>query len=158
MSAKPSKFMNIETWSVKKKAIMGRSMTDLPVHSPRQNLSYAQNPLVTVTIEAASVTHREKEVCLGTHPRNTEIPKKIAGVFIEGIMEDCDEDGGEGSDPPNRSFIRRRLDEQSRQVEHTVSQKMNSLLEVIRNNSDTHTKLLELLVSRAFEGGPTNQS
>ncbi|KAM1936834.1 hypothetical protein ACFX15_014060 [Malus domestica] len=35
---------------------------------------------------------------------------------------------------------------------------MNSLLEVIRNNGDTHTRLLELLVSRAFEGGPIDQS
>ncbi|KAM1304563.1 hypothetical protein ACFX2F_022210 [Malus domestica] len=44
-------------------------------------------------------------------------------------MDDYDEDDGEGSDPPTRSFLRRRLDEQSRQVEQTVVQKMNTLLE-----------------------------
>ncbi|KAM1400699.1 hypothetical protein ACFX2F_027945 [Malus domestica] len=95
---------------------MGKSMIDLPVQSPGQNLSHAQNPLVTVIPEAASVTHQEKEVCLGTQPCNIKIPNKTACVFIEGILEDCDEDGGEGSDPLTRSFIRRRLDEQSRQV------------------------------------------
>ncbi|KAM1746160.1 hypothetical protein ACFX11_012815 [Malus domestica] len=72
---------------------MRKSTIDLPVQSPGQNLSHAQNPLVTVTPEPASATHQEKEVCLG--------------VFIEGIVDDCDEDGGEGSDPPTRLFLRR---------------------------------------------------
>ncbi|KAM2724732.1 hypothetical protein EV1_027520 [Malus domestica] len=79
---------------------MGRSATDLPVQSLRQEVSHARNPIVTVTPEAASVTHRENEVCLGAQPRNTEVPNQTAGIFIEGIVEDCDEDGGEGSDPP----------------------------------------------------------
>ncbi|KAM1863955.1 hypothetical protein ACFX14_004232 [Malus domestica] len=78
---------------------MRKSTTDLPVESPEQNLSHAQNPLVTVTPEAASVTHRENEVCLGTQPSNTEISNKTTGVFIKGIVEDCDEHGGEDSDP-----------------------------------------------------------
>ncbi|KAM2085483.1 hypothetical protein ACFX1R_023155 [Malus domestica] len=99
---------------------MGKSATDLPVQSPGQEVSHAQNPIVAVTPEAASVTYRENEVCLGTQPRNTEVPNRTACVFIKGIMEDCDEDCDEGSDPQTRSFIRRRLDEQSRQVEQTV--------------------------------------
>ncbi|KAM1262181.1 hypothetical protein ACFX14_027303 [Malus domestica] len=102
---------------------MGKSTTDLPVQSLGQEVSHAQNPIVAVTSEAASVTHRENEVCLGTQPGNTGVPNQTAGVFIEGIVEDCDEDGGEGSDLPTRSFLRRRLDEQSRQVEQTVGKK-----------------------------------
>ncbi|KAM1489629.1 hypothetical protein ACFXTH_032635 [Malus domestica] len=108
---------------------MGKSTTNLPVQSPGQEVSHARNPLIAVTHEAASVTHRENEVCLGTQPRNTEVPNRTACVFIEWIMEDCNEDSDEGSDPPTRSFLRRRLDEQSRQIEQTVIQKMNNLLE-----------------------------
>ncbi|KAM1804002.1 hypothetical protein ACFX1R_031551 [Malus domestica] len=92
-------------------------MIDLPVQNLGQEVSHARNLLVAVTPEAASVTHREKEVCLGTQPRNTEVPNRTACIFIQGIMEDCDEDGGEGFDPQTRSFIRRRLDEQFREVE-----------------------------------------
>ncbi|KAM2904144.1 hypothetical protein COP2_003895 [Malus domestica] len=105
--------MTVEIRSVKKKTIIGKLTTDLPVQSPRQEVSYARNPLVAVTPEATSVTHRENEVCLSTQPRNTEVPNRNAGVFIEGLMDDCDKDGGEGSDPHTRSFLRRRLDEQS---------------------------------------------
>ena len=152
--AKTTKFMTIETRSVKKKTVMGKSTTDLPIQTPGQDLSQAQNPLIAITPEVTSATRRENEACPDGQPRNAEIPNKTTGVSIEGIMEDCDEDGGDGSDPPTRSFLRRRLDEQSRQVEQTVSQKLNSLLEVIRRNGDTHTKLLELLVNRVFEGGP----
>ncbi|KAM1543567.1 hypothetical protein ACFX1Z_013208 [Malus domestica] len=102
---------------------MGKSATDLPVQSPRQEVSHAQNPIVAVTLEATSVTHRENEVCLGTQPRNTELPNRTASVFIEGIVEDCNQDGGEGSDPQTPSFLRKRLDEQSLQVEQTVVKK-----------------------------------
>ncbi|KAM1242648.1 hypothetical protein ACFX2G_034982 [Malus domestica] len=42
--------------------------------------------------------------------------------------------------------------------QQTVSQKKNSLLEVIRNTGDAHTRLLELLVSRVFKGGRVVQS
>ncbi|KAM2541808.1 hypothetical protein TB2_021327 [Malus domestica] len=86
---------------------MGKSATDLLVQSPGQKVSHARNPIVAVTPKAASVTHRENEVCLGTQPRNVEIPNRIADVFIEGIVKDCDKDSGEGSDPPTRSFLRR---------------------------------------------------
>ncbi|KAM2405023.1 hypothetical protein ACFXTH_032286 [Malus domestica] len=34
---------------------------------------------------------------------------------------------------------------------------MNSLLDVIRSNGDTYTRLCELLVSKAFEDGPVGQ-
>ncbi|KAM0970172.1 hypothetical protein FF1_018298 [Malus domestica] len=130
---------------------MGKSATDLPVQSPGQEVSHARNLIVVVIPEAASVTHRENEVCLGTQPRNTEVPNRTTCVFIEGIVDDCDDDGGEGFDPPTRSFLRRRLDEQFQQVEQTVGQKMNNLLEVIRSNGETHTRLLEPLVSKVFE-------
>ncbi|KAM1181346.1 hypothetical protein EV1_020015 [Malus domestica] len=73
-------------------------------------------------------------------------------------MEDCDEDGGEGSDPPTRSFLRRRLDEQSRQVEQAVGHKMNRLLEVIQSNGEIQTQLLELIVSKVFEEKPVDQA
>ncbi|KAM2867360.1 hypothetical protein COP2_023287 [Malus domestica] len=124
---------------------MGKSTTDLPVQSPGQEMSHARNPIVIVTPEAVSVTHRENEVCLDTQLQNTKVPNRTTGIFIEGIVEDNDEDSGKDSDPPTRSFLRRRLDEQSRQVEQTVGQKMNNLLKVIRSNGETYTRLLELL-------------
>ncbi|KAM2155557.1 hypothetical protein PS1_047756 [Malus domestica] len=102
---------------------MGKSTTDLPVHSPGQEVSHARNLIVTVTPKAASVTQRENKVCLSTQPRNAEVPNRTACVFIEGIVEDCNKDGSERSDPSTRSFLQRRLDEQSRQVEQTIGQK-----------------------------------
>ncbi|KAM2270361.1 hypothetical protein ACFXTI_037811 [Malus domestica] len=105
-SAKTTKFMTIEIQLVKKKTTMGKLTTDLPVWSLGQEVSHARNPIVAVTPEAANVTHREKEVCLSTQPRNSEVPNRIAGVFIERIVEDWDEDGGEGSNLPTRSFFR----------------------------------------------------
>ncbi|KAM2040232.1 hypothetical protein COP2_034847 [Malus domestica] len=84
---------------------MGKSATDLPVQSPRQEVSHARNPIIAMTPKAASVTHWGKEVCLDDQPQNTEIHNRTTGVFIEGIVDDCDEDGGKGSDPPTRSFL-----------------------------------------------------
>ncbi|KAM1171369.1 hypothetical protein ACFX1T_021674 [Malus domestica] len=86
---------------------MGKSTIDLLVQSPGQKVSHARNPIVAVTHKAASVTHRENEVCLGTQPRNAEIPNRTADVFIEEIVKDCDKDGSEGSNPPTKSFLRR---------------------------------------------------
>ncbi|KAM1513256.1 hypothetical protein ACFX1Z_024708 [Malus domestica] len=96
---------------------MGKSTIDLPIQNIRQNVSQAQNPLSTVTLESTSATHREKKVGFDGQLRSLEIPNKNTCVLNEGIMENCDEDGGEGSDLPTRSFLRRRLDEQSRTVE-----------------------------------------
>ncbi|XP_048427893.1 uncharacterized protein LOC125468079 [Pyrus x bretschneideri] len=76
----------------------------------------AKNPIIVAPPEATSATRRDNEICLGGQSHNPEVPNQTAGIFVEGIMEDCDEDGGEGSDPPTRSFLRRRLDEQYRQV------------------------------------------
>ncbi|KAM1682959.1 hypothetical protein ACFXTN_031177 [Malus domestica] len=110
--------MTIKTRSVKKKTVIGKSTTNFPVQNPRQDdLSQAQNLPTAVTPEAASVTRQENEVCLNGQPHNAEIPNKTNVIFIEEIVEDCDEDGGEGSDSPTRSFLRRRLEEQSREVE-----------------------------------------
>ncbi|KAM2507027.1 hypothetical protein EV2_030151 [Malus domestica] len=86
---------------------MGKSATDLPVQSPGQEVSHVRNPIVAVTLEATSATHRKKEMCLGGQPQNTEVLNRTAGIFIEGIVDNCDEDGGEGSDPPTRLFLRR---------------------------------------------------
>ncbi|KAM0966570.1 hypothetical protein ACFX2C_022311 [Malus domestica] len=90
---------------------MGKSTTNLPIQNPGQeDSSQAHNPLVVVTPEAISTTPREKDVSFGDQPHNTGTPNKIRDVLIE----DCDEDGGEDSDSPTRSFFQRRLEEQSR--------------------------------------------
>ncbi|KAM2715579.1 hypothetical protein EV2_045174 [Malus domestica] len=110
-SAKAMKFMAIETRSVKKKTVMGKSTTNLPVQNPRQDgLPQAHNPSTTVTLEATSATRRENEVNLGGQTRDTKIPTKMTkGIFVEGLVENCDEDNGEACDLPIRSFLRRRL-------------------------------------------------
>ena len=66
--AKTTEFMTIETRSVKKKSDMGKSTTDLPIQTPRQNSSQAQNPLVVVTPESTSATRQEKEIGLDGQP------------------------------------------------------------------------------------------
>ncbi|KAM2503753.1 hypothetical protein PS1_037743 [Malus domestica] len=96
---------------------MGKSTTNLPIQNIGQNVPHAQNLLSGVTPEYTSATRREKEVGLCGQLRNLEIPNKNTCVLNEGIMEDCDKDGSEVSDPPTRLFLRRRLDEQSRTVE-----------------------------------------
>ncbi|XP_068344143.1 uncharacterized protein [Pyrus communis] len=136
---------------------MGKSTADLPVQGLGQDLHPAKKPIIVAPPEATSATRRENEIYLGGQPHNSEVPNQIAGIFVEGIVEDCDDDGGEGSDPPTRSFLRRRLDEQYGQVEQSIGQNMNDLLEAIRNNNDTQTKILELLVSKAFEDGQVGQ-
>ncbi|KAM1059909.1 hypothetical protein ACFX2B_024375 [Malus domestica] len=129
---------------------MGKSTTDLPIQNIRQNVSHAQNPLSAVTPESTSTTCREKEAGLGGQLRSLEIPNKNTCVLNEGIVEDCDEDGGEGSDPPTRSFLQRRLDEQSRTIEQTFSRGIDKLHDVIRSTSETQTILLEILVSKVY--------
>ncbi|KAM1878562.1 hypothetical protein ACFX14_040537 [Malus domestica] len=90
---------------------MGKLTTDLPIQNIGQSVSQAQNPLSAVTPESTSTTRREKEIGLGGQLSSLVIPNKNTCVLNEGIFEDCDEDGGEGSDPPTRSFFRRRLGE-----------------------------------------------
>ncbi|KAM1294779.1 hypothetical protein ACFX2H_014662 [Malus domestica] len=134
---------------------MGKTMTNLPVHNPGQeDLSGAHNPLVAVTSEATSTMPREKDVGLGDQPHNAGTPNKIEGVLIE----DCDEDGGEGSDPPTRSFFQRRLEEQSRQFEQTFSREIKGILKGIRGYSAVHTRLLEVLVNNTQNIGYADQS
>ncbi|KAM1041459.1 hypothetical protein ACFX2C_030629 [Malus domestica] len=105
--AKTTKFMPIETRSIKKKTAMGKSTIDLPIQNIGQSVSQAQNPLSAVIPESTSATRREKEVSLGGQLRSLEIHNKNTCVLNEGIVEDCDEDDGEASDPPTRSFLRR---------------------------------------------------
>ncbi|KAB2634686.1 boron transporter 2 [Pyrus ussuriensis x Pyrus communis] len=50
--ARPSEFMTIETRSVKKKTIMGKSTTDLPVQGLGQDLPQAQNLIIVALPEA----------------------------------------------------------------------------------------------------------
>ncbi|KAM0971009.1 hypothetical protein ACFX15_018411 [Malus domestica] len=84
---------------------MGKSTTDLPIQNIGQSVPQAQNPLNAVTLESTSATRREREVNLGSQLRSLEVPNRNTCVLNEGIMEDCDKDGGEGSDPPTRSFL-----------------------------------------------------
>ncbi|KAM1804820.1 hypothetical protein ACFX12_030642 [Malus domestica] len=97
---------------------MGKSTIDLPIQNIGQSVSQAQNPLSAVTPESTSATRREKKVSLGS------------------------------SDPPTRSFLRRRLDEQSQMVKQTFSRGIDKLHDVIRSTSETQTRLLEVLVSK----------
>ncbi|KAM2239366.1 hypothetical protein ACFXTI_008924 [Malus domestica] len=90
---------------------MGKSITDLPIQNIGQSVPHAQNPLNAVTPESTSATCREREVNLGDQLRSLEVPNRNTCILNEGIMEDFDEDGGEGFDPSTRSFIRKRLDE-----------------------------------------------
>ncbi|KAM0993550.1 hypothetical protein ACFX2A_009323 [Malus domestica] len=144
--------MPIETRSVKKKIAIGKSTVDLPTQNIGHSVPQAQNPISAVTPESTSATRREREVNLGGQFRSLEIPDRNTCVLNEGIIEDCDEDGGEGSDPPTRSFLRKRLDEQSRTVEQTFSRGIDKLHDVIRNTSEAQTRLLEILVSKVSDG------
>ncbi|KAM0975098.1 hypothetical protein ACFX2C_018179 [Malus domestica] len=128
--------MPIETRSVKKKTAIGKSTADLPNQNIGHHVPQAQNPISAVTPESMSVTRREREVNLGGQVRSLEIPDRNTCVLNEGVIEDCDEDGGEGSDPPTRSFLRKRLDEQSRTVEQTLSRGIDKLHDVIRNSNE----------------------
>ncbi|KAM1481841.1 hypothetical protein ACFXTO_034218 [Malus domestica] len=99
--------MPIETRSVKKKTAMGKSIADFPIQNIGQSVPQAQNPISAVTPESTSATRREREVNLGGQFRSLEVPNRNTCVLNEGIMKDCDEDGGEGTDPPTRSFLRK---------------------------------------------------
>ncbi|XP_070668828.1 uncharacterized protein [Malus domestica] len=133
---------------------MGKSTADLPSQSIGQSVPQAQNPLSAATPESTSATHREREVNLGGQLRGLEIPNRNTCVLNEGIIEECDEDGGEGSDPPTRSFLRKRLDEQSWSVEQTFSRGIDKLHDAILNANDRQTKLLEMLVSKVGGSRP----
>lgn len=146
--------MPIETQSVKKKTAMGKSTADLPNQNIGQSVPQAQNPLSVVTPESTSATCREREVNLGGQLRGLEIPNRNTYVLNKGIVEKCDEDGGEGSDPPTRSFLRKRLDEQSRSVDQTFSRGIDKLHDVILSSNERQTRLLEMLVSKVSDSRP----
>ncbi|KAM1596854.1 hypothetical protein ACFX1Z_031815 [Malus domestica] len=130
---------------------MGKSTADLPIQNIGQSVPQAHNPISAVTPESTSVTRREREVNLGDQFRSLEIPNRYTCILNEGLMEDCDEDGGEGSDPPTRSFLRKQLDKQSRTVEQMFSRGIDKFHDVIRNTSEAQTKLLEILVSKVSD-------
>ncbi|KAM1010404.1 hypothetical protein ACFX2C_045888 [Malus domestica] len=104
-----------------------------------------------MTPESNSATCRENEVGLGGQLCSLEIPNKNTCVLNEWIVEVCDENGGESSDPPTRSFLRRRLYEQSRAVEQTFSRGIDKLHNGIRSNSEVQNRLLEILVSKVCD-------
>ncbi|KAM0963785.1 hypothetical protein ACFX2A_023230 [Malus domestica] len=131
---------------------MGKSTADLPIQNIGQSVPQAQNPISAVIPESISTICPEREVNLGGQSRGLEVPNRNTCVLNEGIVEDCDEDGGEGTDPPTRLFIRKRLDEQSRMVEQTFSRGIDKLHDVIRNTSEAQTRLLEILVSKVSDG------
>ncbi|KAM2674253.1 hypothetical protein EV2_015470 [Malus domestica] len=144
--------MPIETGSVKKKIAIEKSTADLPIQNIGQSVPYAQNPISAVTPESTRATRREREVNLGGQFRSLEVPNRNTCVLNEGIVEDCDE----GTDPPTRSFLRKRLDEQSRTVEQTFSRGIDKLHDMIRNTSEAQTRLLEILVSKVSDSGSFN--
>ena len=76
--------------------------------------------------------------------------------MIEGIVEDCDEDSEDVSDPPTRSFLRRRLEEQSRQVIQTFSREIKGILREVRGQNAVQTRLLEVLVINTQNIGYTD--
>ncbi|KAM1325742.1 hypothetical protein ACFX2H_046408 [Malus domestica] len=86
---------------------MRKSTTDLPIQNIGQSVSHAQNPLSAITPESTSATRRENEVGLDDQLCSLEIPNKNTCILNEGIVENCDKDGGEGSGPPTRSFLQR---------------------------------------------------
>ncbi|KAM2361102.1 hypothetical protein FF1_003502 [Malus domestica] len=131
---------------------MGKSTTDLPIQNTGQSVPQAQNPISAVIPESTSAIRREREVNLGGQSHSLEVPNRNTCVLNEGIVEDCDEDGGQGTVPPTRSFLRKRLDEQSRTVEQTFSRGIDKLHNVIRNTSEAQTRLLEILVSKVSDG------
>ncbi|KAM1199889.1 hypothetical protein ACFX2J_016208 [Malus domestica] len=135
---------------------MGKSTADLPSQSIGQSVPQAQNPLSAATPESTSATRREREVNLGGQPRGLEIPNRNTCVLNEGIIEDCDEDGGEGSDPPTRSFLRKRLDEQSRSVEQTFSRGIDKLHDAIVSSAERQNRLLEMLFSKVGGSRPSD--
>ncbi|KAM1686848.1 hypothetical protein EV1_034280 [Malus domestica] len=89
---------------------MGKSTADLPIQNIGQSVLQAQNPISAVIPESTSAIRREMEVNLGGQSRSLEVPNRNTCVLNEGIVDDCDEDGGEGTDLPIRSFLRKRLD------------------------------------------------
>ncbi|KAM2350182.1 hypothetical protein ACFX1X_013611 [Malus domestica] len=131
---------------------MGKSTADVPIQNIGHSVPQAQNPISAVTPESTSATRREREVNLGSQFRSLEIPNRNTCTVNEGIIEDCDEDGGERSDPLTRTFLRKWLDEQSRTVEETFSRGIDKLHDVIRNTSEAQTRLLEILVSKVSDG------
>ncbi|KAM1287228.1 hypothetical protein ACFX2J_001173 [Malus domestica] len=135
---------------------MGKSTADLPSQSIGQSVPQAQNLLSAATPESTSATRRKREVNLGGQPRGLEIPNRNTCVLNEGIIEDCDEDGGEGSDPPTRSFLRKRLDEQSRSVEQTFSRGIDKLHDAIISSAKRHNRLLEMLFSKVGGSRPSD--
>ena len=124
-----------------------------------------QNPGAEVSLRAQPSAAGTPEVSKGTRPETNvgEMPRDYLAnltkeAVIEGLMEDCDEDGGEGSDPPTRSFFRRRLEEQSRLFENTFRQGLTGILEEIHNQNATHTRLLEAVVNNTQHIGYSDRS
>ncbi|KAM2165640.1 hypothetical protein ACFX1R_039764 [Malus domestica] len=74
---------------------MGKSTAYLPIQNIGQSVPQAQNPINAVTPESTSATSREREVNLGGQFHSLEIPNRNTCILNKGIVEDCDEDGGE---------------------------------------------------------------
>ena len=101
---------------------MGKSTTTPTVQNPWLEGSSQAQTTTVVTPETSKGTRQEMEASFGETFRDTRILTKVTkGPVIEGVVEDCDEDVDDASDPPTKSFLRRRLEEQSRQFEQTLS-------------------------------------
>ena len=95
--------MTIETRSVTKKLTMGKSVATHSNQNPGAEGSLRTQPAAARTPEASKGTRSERETSVGELPRDP-LAKITKEAMIEGTVEDCDEDGDEGSDPPTRSF------------------------------------------------------
>ena len=149
--------MTIETRSVARQLIMGKSVATHSSQNPGAEGSLRAQPSVAGTPKAIRGTRPERETTVDELPRDT-LAKITKEAVIEGLVEDCDEDGGEGSDPPTRSFFRRRLEEQSRLFENTFSQGLRGILQEIHSQSAMHTRLLEAVVNNTQHIGYSDRS
>ena len=147
-SAKTTKFMPVETRSVRKQTTMGKSTIVPTVQNPGpEGLSQAQ---ITgaVTPETLKWTRQENDFGLGEPLRDTRIlPRTTKGILVEGITKNYDEDGGDASDPPTWSFLRWQLDEQTQQFEQWFSLEVNIL-----------TEIRDALVNKGHDNASTDQT
>ena len=76
-SAKPTKFMTIETWSVTKKSTMGKSIDTHSSQNPGSEGPARAQTTAAVTPEASKGTQQERETSVGELPRDTGVIVKI---------------------------------------------------------------------------------
>lgn len=81
----------------------------------------------------------------------TQTTKMTKDGFIQGLVEDSDNEDDGISSTPSKSFNRRRLEKQSRQFEQICSREVKSLYDIVCKDTSAINNLLEILVSRPHE-------